>query len=618
VDSVEITLSEDLGTPIGLPLILTDVLGGYTISGLPPGGYIVGFEPKSRDRLLAGSVPVTISASNEIADVILETGVLLSGFVRDTTGVGIFNIDLKVENKTTGEILNTPGDNTDSTGFYDVIVPVDELIVAWRAVDPFAEPWIPVEMRFDVLGDTIIDITMVTGVFVGGTVRDHMNSVVVNANLDFIDADTGVKLVTNGDVTDTLGMYQVQVPLATYNVRAKPAPIDGLQGVEILNVPVFAETTLDVSVVPGVRISGTVTDPSVVGVEGVDIDVRDSNGAKFYTAFSATGIGGLYQFVVPTGVLGITYEPATSTLLAPVDLPSVPVSADTTINVALAFGIEFSGTVSKTSGGPVPNVDIDLRTVPGNVSVPLVDDRTDEFGAFLVVTPPGTYDVHVEPPLASDLVALLKPSVSMLVNTVDAFAVEPGAHVYGYVGDSVRAPIPDVTVTVDDLVAAQPVFTPTDKSNTTGRYDVVVPLSTHRMTFRTDPLSSIVDSVIVDSFAVDGDRILNVTFGVSVATGIPQAPPASPTALNNVYPNPFNPTTTIRFVLTQSGPVDLSILSVTGARVRQLVSGIRPVGEHYIEWDGRTDLGSPVASGVYFVRLRAGDRVFTRRAVLLK
>ena len=55
-----------------------------------------------------------------------------------------------------------------------------------------------------------------------------------------------------------------------------------------------------------------------------------------------------------------------------------------------------------------------------------------------------------------------------------------------------------------------------------------------------------------------------------------------------------------------------------GRRVRSLVDGPRSPGENRIEWDGRDDEGRLLVSGVYFYRLRVGDRSETRRMVLLK
>ncbi len=69
------------------------------------------------------------------------------------------------------------------------------------------------------------------------------------------------------------------------------------------------------------------------------------------------------------------------------------------------------------------------------------------------------------------------------------------------------------------------------------------------------------------------------------------------------YPNPFNASTTIPFLVTEPGRVQVEIYDVAGQRVTQIVSGELPAGAHELTWDGRDAAGSRTASGVYIVRL---------------
>lgn len=84
-------------------------------------------------------------------------------------------------------------------------------------------------------------------------------------------------------------------------------------------------------------------------------------------------------------------------------------------------------------------------------------------------------------------------------------------------------------------------------------------------------------------------------------------------------PNPFGARgTTLRFALPRKGDVDLAIYSISGRRVRSLVSGTRPAGLHAIDWDGRNESGERVSSGIYFYRIEAGGQKATGKIVLLK
>ena len=89
-------------------------------------------------------------------------------------------------------------------------------------------------------------------------------------------------------------------------------------------------------------------------------------------------------------------------------------------------------------------------------------------------------------------------------------------------------------------------------------------------------------------------------------------------ALGPNYPNPFNPRTAITFDLPRSLAVDLAIYDVRGRRVATLVAGTLPAGSHSAVWRGRDDTGRDLASGVYFCRLMAADRSFTRKLTLLR
>ncbi len=83
-------------------------------------------------------------------------------------------------------------------------------------------------------------------------------------------------------------------------------------------------------------------------------------------------------------------------------------------------------------------------------------------------------------------------------------------------------------------------------------------------------------------------------------------------------PNPFNPSTTISFALRERGRVSLSIYDVGGTVVKTLVDEMSGEGYQERTWDGKDANGSPVSSGVYFCRLTAGDKTFTKKMVLLR
>ena len=95
------------------------------------------------------------------------------------------------------------------------------------------------------------------------------------------------------------------------------------------------------------------------------------------------------------------------------------------------------------------------------------------------------------------------------------------------------------------------------------------------------------------------------------------------TALLPNYPNPFNPETWIPYQLAKDADVTLHIYAVNGTLVRTLALGHQTAGLYQtrsraVYWDGRNSFGEPVASGVYFYALTAGDFKATRKMLIQK
>ena len=102
------------------------------------------------------------------------------------------------------------------------------------------------------------------------------------------------------------------------------------------------------------------------------------------------------------------------------------------------------------------------------------------------------------------------------------------------------------------------------------------------------------------------------------------APVAQPTAfrpagaLLPAWPNPFNPSTNVRFELWRDDEVRLDVYDLAGRRVRGLVQARYPAGSHALRWDGRDDRGRALASGSYLIQLRGSDYVQSQLVTLLK
>lgn len=117
--------------------------------------------------------------------------------------------------------------------------------------------------------------------------------------------------------------------------------------------------------------------------------------------------------------------------------------------------------------------------------------------------------------------------------------------------------------------------------------------------------------VLAGGFWSGGDRV--------TAVDGPEAPslPALP-RLRPAVPNPFNPRVVFRVDLPRAQEVDLRVFDAAGRLVRVLAREIRTAGTHEFRWDGTDDSGVSVASGVFFVQLRAGNHAARQKVALVR
>lgn len=110
-----------------------------------------------------------------------------------------------------------------------------------------------------------------------------------------------------------------------------------------------------------------------------------------------------------------------------------------------------------------------------------------------------------------------------------------------------------------------------------------------------------------------GGSVLRPDFGDDPESILPEG-----FVLHQNSPNPFNPTTEIRFDLSRSSRVELRVHNVLGQEIRTLVDEILPAGSHTVVWNGRDNYGNAVSSGIYFYRLGTESFSDTKKMILLK
>ena len=131
------------------------------------------------------------------------------------------------------------------------------------------------------------------------------------------------------------------------------------------------------------------------------------------------------------------------------------------------------------------------------------------------------------------------------------------------------------------------------------KFVIVVPEVAELFTFEGD--FEIVDIIVANS---EGEVNVDMLYAPTMVTEF---------SLSRAYPNPFNPTTTLSFALPIEAEVSLSIYNLQGRMVEVLTSGNMQPGQHSVTWNADAH-----TSGVYFVKMVAGEYISTQKLILMK
>lgn len=110
----------------------------------------------------------------------------------------------------------------------------------------------------------------------------------------------------------------------------------------------------------------------------------------------------------------------------------------------------------------------------------------------------------------------------------------------------------------------------------------------------------------------------NVDFHLDTATSVPSGLVVMGAELRQNFPNPFNPSTRIEFLLERPTNVELSVYDLAGRRVVTLQQGALAAGEHHVQWNGLTERGAPAPAGQYRYVLKTDQGELARSMVLIK
>jgi len=88
--------------------------------------------------------------------------------------------------------------------------------------------------------------------------------------------------------------------------------------------------------------------------------------------------------------------------------------------------------------------------------------------------------------------------------------------------------------------------------------------------------------------------------------------------IRSIYPNPFNPLTTIDYEISMPANVKIEVYNNRGQLVRNFILGYKEQGNYKLTWEGEDNNGCLCSTGIYYIRMQAGKEIYTKKAVLLK
>jgi hypothetical protein len=628
------------------------------------------------------------------------------GFVTDPNGNPVEDADLDFDDAVTGERLPTPGDNTDSSGFYQLFVlpgvyhisfapPPNSNLVGKR----FYNVNLPAGAQLE------LNVTLDFGKIISGTVKDEQNNPVGGVDLDADNLTTGRRIYTPNDNSDSLtGAYWIVVPPDFYRLRFEPPAGTLWKGVQFDTIDVRSNVTLNIILEEGFLLSGIVSDTSNQGVDSISIDLRDQvTGDKIFVANNKTDSTGSYAVAVPGGLFQLRFEPPRGSRYVGAAIDSFAISGDIVHNQVLHNGFILTTIVTDSLDNPIPGADIDLILQGTGEKIFTPYDNTDSLGTASFAVLPDTYAVRAQPPPGTLFDTAFMDSVVISSDTSLSFQLGEvdRVNLQGMVKDIADNGLPGIAVNLIDQFTGNMLLSADNQTDSLGFYDIDVPLGTfdavfmpprgekvvglkiYDVTFEAD---TVWDDIVLDSGYVftaavykdvDGLAVENTRFRFSLPdsgeevfapnnitdiygtcqvallpdsysveiippNGTGFIPPvqidlgmladtslviilrtqAGPLPrlffLRQNFPNPFNASTIISYVLFEQSRVNIAIYNSLGQKVISYDRGNVNTGEHSVVWDGTDRYGNRVSSGVYFYRLETffGDK--KKKMLLIK
>ncbi len=400
------------------------VTGAYW-TVVPPGDYRIRFNPPPGGGRFRG---VQIDSASIVRDTVINVsllnGMLFSGKVTNSIGDGVPDVSVDLKIARSGQKVFVPNNRTDSTGFYQVPVPVDTFALTYT---PPASSRYVVEIvdSFVIAGDTYRDQVLGAGVICSVLVHDSAGNPVFNADLDLKYFSTGVKLYTPNDKSNAAGYVVTAIFPDIYELQIQPPPSSFFSQLVIPSVAINTDTTFTLLLpeVPRINWSGQVVNSAGDGISGVKLDLQVKlTGARAFLSNNFTDSLGFFSIAVPVGTYDALFAPPIGSSYVAEKLGNSVFSVDTLWQaVTLQTGVLFTALVYDNLGQPLLRADLDFTLETSSQTMFTPYDNTDAQGVSVSAVPAGAYTIKVDPPIGSPLFSMSTNGVSITSDTTGTF-----------------------------------------------------------------------------------------------------------------------------------------------------------------------------------------------------
>ena len=498
----------------------------------------------------------------------------------------------------------------------------------YRVQTRMYEEWLPSQDlgEVEIRSDTTLAFSVHSGVSVSGWVYAQNGGLFTEASLHFETASglwASSKLALDGSFAVRLapGVYTVQAYFCCSDRLNAPDQVLG-------TVAVTQDTVFEWQLLRDEVVEGRVISAHREDVERLQIHASSKVDRLPVSTWAWLRQDGSFAIRLPAGRYsvrlrkGLPQSWSSNVQWYLHDLEVPPLEPPVYV---LPGGVRLRTLVTDATGHPAP-VSVELR--PGRFSLRSYLEQTPSVKAELTVVGESEYEFELSPGRYSAVVSLSHwDSTGIYSRVVRELLAEDESVLHaalpsprdagrltGTVTHAAGGSLTGVTLYAYEpargLLATRHILG--------GAYELPLPPGVYEMAARTHSQEQGQRIYELGRVEMHGDRTWDIVLGDPTAVEDQSAGRPHRFALEQNYPNPFNAGTTVRFALESDGAVELMVFDLLGQKVRTLVRDRRAAGPQAVRWNGRDEAGRVVATGVYLYRLQAGDRVTSRRMLLLR